>query len=105
MVVPDSFGQVITLNEHQKNRFADTIVRAMFNTLTGKRICVYGFAFKKDTGLPVGHTGGEPNYSDRRHPRNTLAARVLSPHGRGSLSSYLRSKGRQPVGTVSSTLP
>ena len=26
------------------------LVRAMFNTITGKKIAIFGFAFKKDTG-------------------------------------------------------
>jgi len=27
-----------------------TMLNAMFNTLSGKRICLFGFAFKADTG-------------------------------------------------------
>lgn len=38
------------MNDHQKRRFAHKIVRSMFNTITGKRIAILGFAFKKDTG-------------------------------------------------------
>lgn len=41
---------VVEMNEYQKSRFAHTIVRTMFNTVTGKRIALFGFAFKKDTG-------------------------------------------------------
>jgi UDPglucose 6-dehydrogenase len=40
---------VIDLNDWQKDRFAARIVRALFNTITDKRIAVLGFAFKKDT--------------------------------------------------------
>ncbi len=38
------------MNEHQKDRFAKKVVDTLFNTITGKRIAVLGFAFKKDTG-------------------------------------------------------
>ncbi|EAU84108.2 UDP-glucose dehydrogenase [Coprinopsis cinerea okayama7 len=42
--------QVVEMNEHQKRRFAKRVVDTMFNTITGKRIAVLGFAFKADTG-------------------------------------------------------
>lgn len=38
------------MNEHQKKRFLQRIISCLFNTLTGKKIAVLGFAFKKDTG-------------------------------------------------------
>lgn len=41
--------QVITMNDHQKRRFADNIVQAMYNTVSGKKIAFLGWAFKKDT--------------------------------------------------------
>ncbi len=41
--------QVITMNEYQEDRFVRKMVRAMFNTLSGKRIAVFGFAFKANT--------------------------------------------------------
>ena len=42
--------QVNVLNDYQTKRFAETIVRKLFNTLSGKKIALFGFAFKKDTG-------------------------------------------------------
>lgn len=42
--------QVIEMNDFQKRRFAEKIVATMFNTVTGKKIAVLGYAFKKDTG-------------------------------------------------------
>ncbi|RXW24482.1 hypothetical protein EST38_g1389 [Candolleomyces aberdarensis] len=42
--------QVVEMNEHQKRRFSKRVVDTMFNTITGKRIAVLGFAFKADTG-------------------------------------------------------
>ncbi len=41
--------QVVKMNDHQKGRFSRNIVKTMFNTVSGKRIAVWGFAFKKDT--------------------------------------------------------
>ena len=42
--------QVIEMNDFQKRRFAEKIVSSMFNTVTGKKITLLGYAFKKDTG-------------------------------------------------------
>lgn len=41
--------QVIRMNEYQEARFVANMVSAMFNTLAGKRIAVYGVAFKANT--------------------------------------------------------
>lgn len=43
------WDHVIRMNDWQKRRFSERIVRTLFNTVTGKRIAVLGFAFKKDT--------------------------------------------------------
>jgi UDPglucose 6-dehydrogenase len=48
--VAEYWRQVIILNEWQERRFAQRIVRCLFNTLVGKKICILGFAFKKNTG-------------------------------------------------------
>jgi UDPglucose 6-dehydrogenase len=40
---------VVAMNDWQKSRFANRIVKALFNTVAGKRIAILGFAFKKDT--------------------------------------------------------
>lgn len=48
--VADYWFQVVAMNDYQKRRFAFKIVRSMFNTVTGKKIAIFGFAFKKDTG-------------------------------------------------------
>ncbi|EJD52013.1 UDP-glucose/GDP-mannose dehydrogenase [Auricularia subglabra TFB-10046 SS5] len=42
--------QVVEMNEYQKARFSRTVVDTLFNTITGKRLAVLGFAFKADTG-------------------------------------------------------
>jgi UDPglucose 6-dehydrogenase len=48
--VADYWESVVRINEYQKQRFVLTILNAMFNTLAGKKICLFGFAFKADTG-------------------------------------------------------
>ena len=44
------WNQVIVMNDYQKKRFSEKIVSSMFNTVTGKKITILGYAFKKDTG-------------------------------------------------------
>jgi len=41
--------QVIILNDYQKRRFAQNIIASLFNTVSGKKIAMLGWAFKKDT--------------------------------------------------------
>ncbi len=48
--VAEFWKQVVVINEYQVKRFVKRILRAMFNTLVGKKIAVFGFAFKPDTG-------------------------------------------------------
>ncbi len=48
--VADYWHQVVLMNDYQKKRFAQRMVETMFNTITGKKIAIFGFAFKKDTG-------------------------------------------------------
>ncbi|RLC24204.1 MAG: nucleotide sugar dehydrogenase [Deltaproteobacteria bacterium] len=45
----DYWEQVIILNDYQKDRFAKKMVQSMFNTVSGKKIALLGWAFKKDT--------------------------------------------------------
>lgn len=47
--VAQYWHQVVIMNDYQKRRFSQRIVEALFNTLSGKRIAILGFAFKKDT--------------------------------------------------------
>jgi UDPglucose 6-dehydrogenase len=41
--------QVVLMNQHQKSRFSRQIASSMNNTLSDKKIAIWGFAFKKDT--------------------------------------------------------
>ena len=40
---------MIDINNYQKNRFATRIQKELFNTVNGKKIAFWGWAFKKDT--------------------------------------------------------
>uniref|UniRef100_A0A7N0RJD9 UDP-glucose 6-dehydrogenase n=1 Tax=Kalanchoe fedtschenkoi TaxID=63787 RepID=A0A7N0RJD9_KALFE len=48
--VAEYWKQVIKINDYQKSRFVNRVVSSMFNTVSGKKIAILGFAFKKDTG-------------------------------------------------------
>lgn len=47
--VAEYWEQVVKMNDHQKHRFVTSMVRTMFNTVSDKKIAIWGFAFKKDT--------------------------------------------------------
>ncbi|WP_179019478.1 nucleotide sugar dehydrogenase [Winogradskyella forsetii] len=47
--VADYWEQVIILNDHQKQRFSDNLISTLYNTVSGKKIAMLGWAFKKDT--------------------------------------------------------
>lgn len=47
--VAEYWSQVVRMNDYQKRRFARRIVQTAFNTVSGKRIALLGYAFKKDT--------------------------------------------------------
>jgi len=47
--VASYWEQVIQMNEYQKERFVTRLLDSMFNTVSGKRLAILGYAFKKDT--------------------------------------------------------
>lgn len=47
--VADYWSRVISINEYARNRFASQVVKALNNTLVGKKITILGYAFKKNT--------------------------------------------------------
>ena len=47
--------QVVQINDYQKQRFVERMIEAMFNTISGKKITVLGFAFKKARHLTQSH--------------------------------------------------
>jgi UDPglucose 6-dehydrogenase len=48
--VADYWEMVVKINSYQQERFIRTMLGAMFNTLAKKKICLWGFAFKANTG-------------------------------------------------------
>ena len=69
--------QVVTLNDYQMERFVKRILQAMFNTLVGKKIAVFGFAFKPDTG----DTRDSPAiYICKRLLEEKACLRISDPH-------------------------
>ena len=61
---------VIRMNEHQQERIVSRLFREMFNTLANKRIAMFGFAFKADTG------------DTRETPAGTVARLLAEEHVR-----------------------
>jgi len=47
--VAEYWTQVLTINEWQRDRFVRRIVRCLNGTLVGKKLAVFGYAFKKNT--------------------------------------------------------
>jgi UDPglucose 6-dehydrogenase len=43
------WDQVILMNDYQKRRFGNSIINSLFNTVSGKKIALLGWAYKKDT--------------------------------------------------------
>ena len=43
---------MVQINDYQKQRFVERMIEAMFNTISGKKIAVLGFAFKKVCAQP-----------------------------------------------------
>jgi UDPglucose 6-dehydrogenase len=48
--VAEYWENVIKMNEYQERRFVKRMLETMFNTLAGKKITLFGFAFKANTG-------------------------------------------------------
>nr|WP_294507124.1 UDP-glucose 6-dehydrogenase [uncultured Victivallis sp.] len=48
--VAEYWEQVVRMNDFQARRFVGNMLDAMFNTVADKKIAIFGFAFKADTG-------------------------------------------------------
>jgi UDPglucose 6-dehydrogenase len=60
--------QVVKMNEYQKDNFVSKMVAAMFNTIAGKRIALFGAAFKANTS------------DTRESPTITVCKALLEEH-------------------------
>lgn len=72
--VANYWESVVDINEYQKERFILGILSAMFNTLAGKRICIFGFSFKADTG----DTRETPAYTISRRLHEEKAELIIT---------------------------
>jgi UDPglucose 6-dehydrogenase len=66
--VADYWESVVRINDYQQERFIRNMLAAMFNTLAGKKICLWGFAFKSNTG------------DTRESPAIFIARRLIEEH-------------------------
>jgi len=48
--VAQYWESVISINDYQEKRFVKRMLTSMFNTIAGKKIVLFGFAFKANTG-------------------------------------------------------
>ena len=48
--VAEYWEQVVKMNDYQEKRFVMRVLENMFNTVADKKIAIFGFAFKADTG-------------------------------------------------------
>ncbi len=48
--VANYWESVVRINEYQEHRFVQSMMRALFNTIANKKIALFGFAFKANTG-------------------------------------------------------
>ena len=71
------WNSVIEINDNQMERFVNRILEAMFRTLVDKKIAIFGFAFKPDTG----DTRDSPAiYICKRLLEERAQLRVTDPH-------------------------
>ncbi len=63
--VADYWDSVVKINVYQQERFVLNMLNSMFNTLSGKTICLFGFAFKANTA------------DTRESPALSIAKRLL----------------------------
>lgn len=61
---------VVKMNDHQQERIVSRLFKEMFNTLANKKIVLFGFAFKADTG------------DTRETPAGTVARLLADEHVR-----------------------
>lgn len=47
--VGEYWRQVVKMNEYARDRFTNRVIRCLNNTLVGKKVCILGYAFKKNT--------------------------------------------------------
>ena len=75
--VASFWEKVVSLNDYQMERYVKRILQVMFNTLVDKKLAVFGFAFKPDTG----DTRDAPAiYICKRLLEEKACLRITDPH-------------------------
>ncbi len=65
---------VVDINNYQESRFVKRMIRKMFNTVAGKKVTLFGFAFKADTG------------DTREAPAKYISKMLLEEHAQLAIS-------------------
>ncbi|UJS17046.1 MAG: nucleotide sugar dehydrogenase [Candidatus Jettenia sp.] len=68
--VAQYWESVVKINEYQEGRFVKNMINVMFNTIAHKRIALFGFAFKANTG------------DTRESPAIYIARKLAEEHAR-----------------------
>ncbi|TLD39830.1 MAG: UDP-glucose dehydrogenase [Candidatus Jettenia ecosi] len=68
--VAQYWESVVKINEYQEGRFVKNMINVMFNTIAHKRIALFGFAFKANTG------------DTRESPAIYIARKLVEEHAR-----------------------
>ncbi|MDR0931713.1 MAG: UDP-glucose 6-dehydrogenase [Victivallales bacterium] len=71
--IAEYWEQVVKINDFQSRRFVGNMLGAMFNTFADKKIAIFGFAFKADTG------------DTRESPACAVCLQLLEEHARLSI--------------------
>jgi UDPglucose 6-dehydrogenase len=89
--VASYWEQVILMNEYQESRFVHNMIAAMFNTVAGKRVAVFGAAFKANTG------------DTRESPALAVCRKLLEERANVVLSDpYALENARMDLGNLAS---
>ena len=84
---------VIKMNDHQQERIVSRLFKAMFNTLANKKIALFGFAFKADTGdtreTPAGYVA---RLLHEEHVRLVISDPKAIPNAKEDLKDLAESK-------------
>ena len=82
---------VIKMNDHQQERIVSRLFKEMFNTLANKKIAMFGFAFKADTGdtreTPAGYVA---RLLAEEHVRLAITDPKALDNGRKDLADIVR---------------
>ena len=86
---------VVKMNEHQQERIVSRLIKEMFNTLANKKIAVFGFAFKADTGdTRETPSGVVTRHHDEEHAHVVITDPKALPNARKDLADITGKSSR-----------